>query len=137
MCAGSGSRAFSGELPVFPFFEYNNDRYSGGTQKDASSGSSHRVDDVDLPVYFLLLETASAIMTAQESRLGNRDYRTKIRSFGAMASALFVQSIRRSNALYDALESRCYDGTIRVLSQEQPVKKKEIMWIVFLKACFY
>ena len=83
---------------------------------------------------FLLLETASAIMTAQESRLGNRDYRTKIRSFGAMASALFVQSIRRSNALYDALESRCYDGTIRVLSQEQPVKKKEIMWIVLFES---
>ena len=82
----------------------------------------------------LLLETASAIMTAQESRLGNRDYRTKIRSFGAMASALFVPSIRRSNALYDALESRCYDGTIRVLSQEQPVKNKEIMWIVLFES---
>lgn len=83
---------------------------------------------------FLLLETACAIMTAQESRLGNRDYRAKIRSFGTMASALFVQSIRRSNALYDAMESRCYDGTIRVLPQEKPAKKKEIMWIVFFES---
>ena len=83
---------------------------------------------------FLLLETASAIMTAQESRLGNRDYRTKVRSFGAMASALFVQSMRRSDALYDALESRCYDGTIRVLSQERPAKKKEIVGIALFES---
>ena len=83
---------------------------------------------------FLLLETASAIMTAQESRLGNRDYRTKVRSFGAMASTLFVQSMRRSDALYDALESRCYDGTIRVLSQERPTKKKEIVGIALFES---
>lgn len=83
---------------------------------------------------FLLLETASDIMTAQESRLGNRDYRTKIRSFGSMASALFIQAIRRSNALYDAMESRCYDGRIRVLSQEQPAKKKEIVGIAFFES---
>ena len=83
---------------------------------------------------FLLLETASAIMTAQESRLGNRDYRTKVRSVGAMASALFVQSMRRSDALYDALESRCYDGTIRVLSQERPAKKKEIVGIALFES---
>lgn len=78
---------------------------------------------------FLLLETASAITTAQESRLGNRDYRTRIRSFGAMASALFLQALKRSNMLYDAMESRCYDGMIRVLPQEQPARKKEIIWI--------
>ena len=83
---------------------------------------------------FLLLETASAIMTAQESRLGNQHYRTKVRSFGAMASALFVQSMRRSDALYDALESRCYDGTIRVLSQERPAKKKEIVGIALFES---
>ena len=78
---------------------------------------------------FLLLETASAITTAQESRLGNRDYRTRIRSFGAMASVLFVQALKRSNMLYDAMESRCYDGTIRVLTQEQPARKNEMIWI--------
>ena len=78
---------------------------------------------------FVLLETASAITTAQKSRLGNRNYRTKVRAFGSMGSALFIQAFRRANALYDAMESRCYDGTIRVLSEEQPVRKKEICYI--------
>lgn len=78
---------------------------------------------------FVLLETASSILTAQESRLGNRDLRTSVRSFGGMASALFLLALKRSNALYDAMESRCYDGRIRVLSREYPPKKKEIVLI--------
>lgn len=79
---------------------------------------------------FVFLETASAILTAQESRLGNRNFRTRIRSFGGMGAALFVLVLKRANALYDSMESRCYDGRIRVLSQESPPRKKEIALIV-------
>ncbi len=78
---------------------------------------------------FVKQKTAYEITTAQKSRLGNRNYRTKVRAFGSMGSALFIQAFRRANALYDAMESRCYDGTIRVLSEEQPVRKKEICYI--------
>ncbi len=78
---------------------------------------------------FLLMETASAITTSQNSRLGNRDYRTRIRAFGGMASALLVRSLKRSGMLYDAMEARCYDGELRVLSEERPAGKKEILWI--------
>ena len=78
---------------------------------------------------FVLLETASAILTAQESRLGNRDFRTSVRSFGGMCTALFVLALKKSNALYDAMESRCYDGRIRVLSREYPPVRKEIIGI--------
>ena len=53
---------------------------------------------------FILLHTASAIMTAQEARLGNRDYRTQLRAFGKMLTALFFISLRKANALYDAME---------------------------------
>ena len=55
---------------------------------------------------FILLHTASAIMTAQEARLGNRDYRTQLRAFGKMLTALFFISLRKANALYDAMEAR-------------------------------
>lgn len=78
---------------------------------------------------FVLMETASAITTAQKSRLGNRNYQTKVRAFGGMGSALLIQAFRRANILYDAMESRCYDGTIRVLSEERPASKKEICYI--------
>lgn len=78
---------------------------------------------------FILLETASAIMTAQESRLGNRNFAVRVRSFGGMASALFIRAMKRANALYDAMESRCYDGELRVLAEEHPARKREIAGI--------
>lgn len=86
---------------------------------------------------FVLFEISSAISTAQRSRLGNRDYRTSLKSFGAMASALFVRAMKKSNALYDAMESRCYDGTIRVLNETFPPRKKEIALIAGAEALLY
>lgn len=79
---------------------------------------------------FVLLDVAARITTAQYSRLGNRDFKTACRSFGQMASVLLVLSLKKSGALYDAMESRCYDGNIRVLTEDYPPKKKEILWII-------
>ena len=49
-----------------------------------------------------------------------------------MVSVLFVRAMKKSGALYDAMESRCYDGTIHVLTENYPPKAKEIAGI----ACF-
>ncbi len=79
---------------------------------------------------FVLLDIADAINISQHSRLGNKDLKTAYHSFSNMVSVLFVRSIKKSNALFDAMESRCYDGTIRVLSQNYPPRKKEIILMV-------
>ncbi|MGI6070715.1 MAG: cobalt ECF transporter T component CbiQ [Blautia sp.] len=82
---------------------------------------------------FVLLEISSAITTSQHSRLGNRDYKTSLKSFGALASALFIRAIKKSGALYDAMESRCYNGTISVLNENYPPKVKEILAIALFE----
>ena len=79
---------------------------------------------------FVLLNIAERITISQQSRLGNRDFKTSCRSFGGMVSVLFVRTMKKASALYDAMESRCYDGTIHVLSENYPPKKKEIAGIV-------
>ena len=79
---------------------------------------------------FVLLDTASAITTSQHCRLGNRDYKTALKSFGLLGSALMLRAVTRSNRLYTAMEARCYDDTIRVLSQTHPPKKSVIAAIV-------
>lgn len=79
---------------------------------------------------FILLETASALSTAQASRLGNRDYRTACKSFGSLLAVLLLLAMKRSNALYDAMESRCYDGSIRVLNETCPPRAGEIAAII-------
>lgn len=79
---------------------------------------------------FLLLETASAMILSQDSRLGNRDLRTALRSRGAMISMLFIRAMRQASGLYDAMESRCYDGRILVLKESRPPRAREILLIL-------
>lgn len=82
---------------------------------------------------FVLTQTASAIQTSQKSRLGYQDFKTSVRSFGQMAAVLFIRALKRSNALYDAMESRGYDGRIRVLQESYPPKRKEIVLVVLFE----
>lgn len=90
---------------------------------------------------FVLLEIASSIMTSQRSRLGNKDMKTSYHSFSQMVSVLFARAMKKSNALFDAMESRCYDGNIHVLSETIPPQKKEIAGIcifeLFLLLCYF
>lgn len=86
---------------------------------------------------FVLLETASAIRTSQDCRLGNRDYKTALKSFGMLGSILMIRAVSRSNQLYDAMEARCYDGTIRILSENRPPKKKVIAAIILFDTALF
>lgn len=78
---------------------------------------------------FIILNLASAVTISQHSRLGNRDIRTARASFALMISSIFVLSVKRSNALYDAMEARCYDGAVHVLPEQHPAKVSEILCI--------
>ena len=82
---------------------------------------------------FVLTAIASDMSTAQNCRLGNRDFRTSCKSFGALGSTLFIRAMKKSNALFDAMESRCYDGTIHVLTENYAPKKNEITAIVLFE----
>ena len=78
---------------------------------------------------FVLLDVAYYISTSQNARLGYRDFKTSIKSFSAMVQALFIRAMKRSRNLYDAMEARCYDGEIRVLSENRPVCRKHVVLI--------
>ena len=82
---------------------------------------------------FVLLDTAYHISTAQDCRLGNCNYKTSLKSFAAMCSTLMVRAVKRSNALYNSMETRCYDGTIRILNENQPPKKHVIFLITLFE----
>ncbi|MDC7287019.1 cobalt ECF transporter T component CbiQ [Blautia schinkii] len=86
---------------------------------------------------FVLMEISSAISISQKSRLGNVNFRTSLKSFGALSSALFIRAIKKSNALYDAMESRCYNGTIHVLSENYPPCKREVLYILLFEILLY
>lgn len=84
---------------------------------------------------FVLLDIATAITTSQHSRLGNKDFKTSLHSFGTLGSTLFIRAMKKANALFDSMESRCYDGVLQVLEERNPSKKNEMMWIVIFELC--
>ena len=86
---------------------------------------------------FLLLEIASSISCSQHSRLGYKNFRTSIKSYGLLASSLFILSIRKAGNIYDAMEARCYDGRIHVLKEQQPVKQKDIFFLILFEVFLF
>lgn len=82
---------------------------------------------------FLLFDIAHALTVSSKSRLGTIDFKTSCQSFGQMASALLVRAFKKSNSLYDAMESRCYDGRLLVLDESHPINKKNIILIVLFE----
>lgn len=65
---------------------------------------------------FLLLDSASTMAIAQDSRLGYLgSFRRRIESAALLASQLFIDTYRRSVQMQVALESRGFDGRLRVL----------------------
>lgn len=82
---------------------------------------------------FVILDMASAITTSQNCRLGNKDFMTELRSVGQMLAVLLVRSLKKSSLLFESMESRCYDGEIRVLNEYYPVETRDAVAVaVFL-----
>lgn len=82
---------------------------------------------------FVLLEISHNIKTAQLSRLGYGTYRNSLRDFSSLSQTLFIRAMRKSNALYDSMESRGYDGEIRVLEESTEIDKKRMTAIVIFE----
>lgn len=76
---------------------------------------------------FIMMDTYSRMKNAAESRLGYVDFKTSCYSFGQAAGNLLIVSLKRGGAYYNALESRCYDGELRFLEEERPVKGTQLL----------
>ena len=70
---------------------------------------------------FLLLETHRNLQDSARSRLGYLGVKQSLRTTGMVYANLLAGSYRRANACFDAMESRCYDGTLSFLEEEKPL----------------
>jgi len=73
---------------------------------------------------FVLLDEAERMNIAKDSRLGNCNFKTALRSTGEMISMLFIRAYQRSDRIYAALESRGYNGKFAALDEEYIYSKK-------------
>lgn len=86
-----------------------------------SLGTPTIVQEIMLLVYrniFTFTDTAQAIHLSQKSRLGNKNLRSTIRSFGLLGGRLFILAEVRATHLYRSMESRGFSGNLRNLPRE-------------------
>lgn len=70
---------------------------------------------------FILTETAENIKIAQDSRLGYINMKLSYRSTSELISRLFISSYKKADAIYNALESRGYDGELVTVGMEYEI----------------
>ncbi|MBK1812706.1 cobalt ECF transporter T component CbiQ [Clostridium sp. YIM B02505] len=79
---------------------------------------------------FVLLDTVNMIYISQNSRLGYSTLKLSYNSLAKLISSLFISSYKRSQDIYTAMESRCYDGDINLLEESYPSSSKRILLII-------
>lgn len=82
---------------------------------------------------FVLLDTANMIYISQNSRLGYSKIRLAYNSLGELITSLFVSSYKRSQDIYTAMESRCYDGEINLIENNWRFSIKNIFIILIIE----
>lgn len=87
---------------------------------------------------FVLLETGDKIRIAQNNRLGYQGLGNSFRSLGILISSVFIRSFKRSEDIYNSLESRGYNGTLVFLEEESKISMIDLAfltaWIMGLVA---
>ncbi len=67
---------------------------------------------------FVILEQSRKIKTAQQSRLGYTGFKNSIKSSGILIGSVFIKTQSRCDNIYNALQSRGYDGEIKTLTKK-------------------
>lgn len=82
---------------------------------------------------FVLLDTVNMIYISQNSRLGYSTFKLGFNSLGELITSLFLSSYKRSQDIYTAMESRCYDGEINLLENNYTHSYKNIFLIIVVE----
>lgn len=68
---------------------------------------------------FILLDVTMRMKNAAESRNGYVDYKASMRTFSQITAGLLIQSIKKANQYFIAMESRCYEGEYHYYEEER------------------
>jgi cobalt/nickel transport system permease protein len=89
---------------------------------------------------FVFLNEANNMYHAQETRLGYSGLKKTYKSMGMLASNLFIKTWVKGEKAYLAMESRCYDGSIRMLKNKESIRQvstKNLLLLVIFEAFLF
>ncbi|MGC9516964.1 MAG: cobalt ECF transporter T component CbiQ [Methanomicrobiales archaeon] len=91
------------------------------------------VTEIALLMYryiFVFLEEAEKMYHAQETRCGYSGFKKTLKSLGLLISNLFIRSWTRGDVIYLAMQSRCYDGSIKIFNSNNQINIKPLLLII-------
>ncbi|MGZ7043381.1 MAG: cobalt ECF transporter T component CbiQ [Methanobacterium sp.] len=79
---------------------------------------------------FLFLEEAENMYNSQKTRMGYGSLKSTYKSLGLLASNLFIKTWLKGEQAYVAMESRCYDGSIKSFKTHEDIGVKNIVLLL-------
>jgi len=76
---------------------------------------------------FLFLDEAINMYHSQETRLGYSTFKNSFKSMGLLGSNLFIKTWLKGEQSYTAMESRCYDGSIKTFKTHKNMNIKNLL----------
>ena len=71
---------------------------------------------------FIFLDEAINMYHAQETRLGYSSLKKSFKSMGMLGSNLFIRTWIKGEQAHIAMESRCYDGSIKTMKEPESMR---------------
>lgn len=95
--------------------------------------------DLSMLVYrfiFILIGEAIAIHNAQEMRHGYSRFSSSIQSFSMLGAMLFIRSLAKGEDLIRAMDARCYDGKLELISEKRALSMPGLLCVAgYLTVC--
>jgi cobalt/nickel transport system permease protein len=79
---------------------------------------------------FVFVDQAAKIHNAQVMRLGDAGFKNSISSFAMLCSVLFLRSWEQGERLVVAMDARCYDGKLDLMSQAGKAEPRAIFAVI-------
>jgi len=85
---------------------------------------------------FILSDGVHKMHNAGVARLGYINFRTSCKSFSIMLSNLLIVSLKNSRNYYNAMEARCYNGSLGFYNENKKISKLQaslfLIYLLFL-----
>lgn len=81
---------------------------------------------------FVFLDEAINMYYSQETRLGYSSLKSSFKSMGMLGSNLFIRTWIKGEQAYIAMESRCYDGSIKTVKEHESISSIGIRKLALL-----